>query len=147
MDKGNLTILTKCKLVYEDWTKNVTFFIFDIVFYLKCPSFNLCQDSIGTNVPTKFHEDWLINVANKAKTATPPRGLFHKDSRIIVTFRVLTRKTATSPDFNKDWTISVASRVFTRTDKMQSEKLTMRTLCSVDWSHMQSMMMLGIYAV
>ena len=44
--------------------------------------FKLVQDTIGTHVLTKFHEDWTINVASRVftrfnyshmrKTATPP---------------------------------------------------------------------------
>ncbi|KAH3746713.1 hypothetical protein DPMN_181124 [Dreissena polymorpha] len=62
---------------------------------------HFCHDIIGTNLLTKFHEDWKINVAS----------------------RVLTRKIAPAPwwpyiigmnllnKFHEDWTINVASRV------------------------------------
>ncbi|KAH3821530.1 hypothetical protein DPMN_123294 [Dreissena polymorpha] len=62
------------------------------------PSFNLWQNFIGTNVLTKFHEDWPINVDNSVnKTTAPPPPLFHKDWIINVTSRVLTRKKCHAP--------------------------------------------------
>ncbi|KAH3782184.1 hypothetical protein DPMN_160096 [Dreissena polymorpha] len=60
-------------------------------------NFNLWQNFIGTNVLTKFHEDWPINVANIVTTAPPPLAVitnvlikFHQDWIINVTSRVLT---------------------------------------------------------
>ncbi|KAH3887017.1 hypothetical protein DPMN_011030 [Dreissena polymorpha] len=78
-------------------------------------NFNLWQNFIGTNVLTKFHEDWPINVAN-IDNCSPPGGHFHKDWIINVTSRVLTRKHATPPcgHFNDHWTTNVTSRVLTR---------------------------------
>ncbi|KAH3787031.1 hypothetical protein DPMN_165150 [Dreissena polymorpha] len=59
------------------------------VFQANKTIFELIQDIIGTNLLTKFHKDQKINVAS----------------------RVLTRNNAM---FHEDWTINVASRVLTR---------------------------------
>ncbi|KAH3843342.1 hypothetical protein DPMN_116857, partial [Dreissena polymorpha] len=85
---------------------------------------NLWQNFIGTNVLTKFHEDWPINVANIDNCPPPPPGghnkcsdeVFHKDWIINVTSRVLTRKNTTPPcgHFHEHWTTNVTSRVLTR---------------------------------
>ncbi|KAH3785138.1 hypothetical protein DPMN_163223 [Dreissena polymorpha] len=101
--------------------------------------FELVQDIIRTNVLTKFHEDWTLNLTYTVKTAPPPGGhvflptgtifelvkdfigthvptKFHDDWTKNVTSRVLTRKTATPPgiQFHEDWTINVTSKC--RTD-------------------------------
>ncbi|KAH3887237.1 hypothetical protein DPMN_011253 [Dreissena polymorpha] len=73
------------------------------------------QGIITTNVLTKFHEDWKINVTFKSvnkkippppdnkcglyivKNDTPPDGHFHEDRTINVAPRVLTIKNALSP--------------------------------------------------
>ncbi|KAH3779368.1 hypothetical protein DPMN_157170, partial [Dreissena polymorpha] len=74
---------------------------------------------IGTNLLTKFHEDWKINVASRENASPPgshvfqPTGInfelvqyiigmnlltkFHEDQKINVTSRVLTRKNALPP--------------------------------------------------
>ncbi|KAH3723484.1 hypothetical protein DPMN_049272 [Dreissena polymorpha] len=77
--------------------------------------FNVWQNFIGTNVLTKFNEDWPINVAN-IDNCSPPGGHFHKDRIINVTSRVLTRKNSTPPcgHFHEHWTTNVTSRVLTR---------------------------------
>ncbi|KAH3812211.1 hypothetical protein DPMN_140635 [Dreissena polymorpha] len=67
--------------------------------------FEVIQDIIDTNLLTKFHEDWTINVASRD---APP--LFHDDRKINVTSKVLTRKNAPPPVFHEDRTINVASR-------------------------------------
>ncbi|KAH3691144.1 hypothetical protein DPMN_191285 [Dreissena polymorpha] len=81
------------------------------------------QDIIRTNVLTKFHEDWTINLTFTVKTALPPGGhvflptgtIFELVKDFIGT-HVLTKKTATSPgtQFHEDWTINVISKVLTR---------------------------------
>ncbi|KAH3860511.1 hypothetical protein DPMN_023412 [Dreissena polymorpha] len=88
--------------------------------------FKLIQDIIETNLQTKFHEDWTINVASRVltrKNAHTPGGhtnlltKFHDDRKINVTSRV---KIAPPHDiigmnllteFHEDQTINVASRV------------------------------------
>ncbi|KAH3841755.1 hypothetical protein DPMN_115234 [Dreissena polymorpha] len=119
--------------------------------------FELVQDIIRTNVLTKFHEDWTINLTFTVKTAPPPGGhvflptgtifelvkdfigthaptKFHDDWTKNVTSRVLTRKTATpsGTQFHEDWTINVnVDAARQTTHKRRSQKLTMSTLCSV----------------
>ncbi|KAH3893543.1 hypothetical protein DPMN_017691 [Dreissena polymorpha] len=90
-------------------------------------SFNLWQNLIGTNVLTKFHEDWPTNVANIDNCPPSPGGhvfqqtitifkltqaIFPNDWIINVTSRVLTRKNATPPcgHFHEHWTTNVTSR-------------------------------------
>ncbi|KAH3816307.1 hypothetical protein DPMN_117820 [Dreissena polymorpha] len=51
------------------------------------------QNIIGTNLLTKFHEDWKINVASRVltrKNALPPGSHFHEDRTVNVASRVLT---------------------------------------------------------
>ncbi|KAH3786990.1 hypothetical protein DPMN_165109 [Dreissena polymorpha] len=70
-----------------------------------------------TNLRTKFHEDWTINVISRAftrKTALPPvshvfqrTGTIFKFSRAIIRTNLRTK-------FHEDWTINVISRVLTR---------------------------------
>ncbi|KAH3847596.1 hypothetical protein DPMN_089923 [Dreissena polymorpha] len=76
----------------------------------------MIQNIIETNLLTKFHENWTINVASRVKNAPPLTNLltkFHDDRKINVTSRVLTRKNAPPPGGNshEDWTINVASSV------------------------------------
>ncbi|KAH3838791.1 hypothetical protein DPMN_112206 [Dreissena polymorpha] len=118
--------------------------------------FELVQDIIRTNVLTKFHEDWTINLTSTVKTAPPPGGhvflptgtifklvkdfigthvptKFYDDWTKNVTSRVLTRKTATPPgtQFHEDWTINVnVDDARQTTHKRRSQKLTMSTLFS-----------------
>ncbi|KAH3852981.1 hypothetical protein DPMN_095503 [Dreissena polymorpha] len=94
-----------------------------------------------TNLLTKFHEDWPINVAPRVltrKTAPPPGGhvfspiwtifelvrdinetnvltKFHDDWAKIVISRVFTRNTAPPPGghLHEDWASNVTSTVFT----------------------------------
>ncbi|KAH3727031.1 hypothetical protein DPMN_052956 [Dreissena polymorpha] len=112
------------------------------VFQANVIIFELIQDINKTNLLTKFHEDWTINVPSRVltrKNAPPPGGHFHEDRKINVASRVLTRKNAPPPGghvfqptgiifelvqdiigmnlltkFHEDWTINVASRVLTR---------------------------------
>ncbi|KAH3812438.1 hypothetical protein DPMN_140870 [Dreissena polymorpha] len=67
------------------------------VFQANIIIFELIQDIIETNLLTKFHEDWTINVASRVFTwkNAPPLGS-HTN--------LLTK-------FHEDWTINVASRV------------------------------------
>ncbi|KAH3871714.1 hypothetical protein DPMN_034925 [Dreissena polymorpha] len=102
----------------------------------------LIQDIIATNLLTKFHEDWTINVTSNVFTMknAQPLGIFvfqanvtifeviqdiietnlpikfHEDWTINVASRVLTMKTAPAPGshFHDDWAKIVTSRVFTR---------------------------------
>ncbi|KAH3887318.1 hypothetical protein DPMN_011333 [Dreissena polymorpha] len=72
---------------------------------------------IETNLLTKFHEDWAINVASRVltrKNAPSPGGHVFQPTGIIFELvqdnfgmNLLTK-------FHEDWTIEVASRVLTR---------------------------------
>ncbi|KAH3861230.1 hypothetical protein DPMN_024157, partial [Dreissena polymorpha] len=98
--------------------------------------FELIQDIIETNLLTKCHEDWTINVASRVLTRKNAPPLFHEDRKINVTSKVLTRKIAPPrgghvfqptgiifelvqditgmnllTEFHEDRTINVASRV------------------------------------
>ncbi|KAH3861874.1 hypothetical protein DPMN_024827 [Dreissena polymorpha] len=104
------------------------------VFQANITIFELIQDIIETNLLTKFHEDWTINVASRfhddwAKIVTsreycptPPGGHLHEDWASNVTSTVFTslelsrglNGTNVLTKFYEDQTINVASRVFTR---------------------------------
>ncbi|KAH3712338.1 hypothetical protein DPMN_072035 [Dreissena polymorpha] len=100
--------------------------------------FNKPQAINTTNLRTKFHEDWAINVTSRTETIfklslaiikTNVQTKFHEDWTINVTPRVLTRinyshisKTALPTGgheinvltkFHEDWTKNVTSRAFT----------------------------------
>ncbi|KAH3711400.1 hypothetical protein DPMN_071069 [Dreissena polymorpha] len=111
-------------------------------------NFELNRYIIGTNLLIKFHEDRTRNVSSRVKTA-PPTGshvfqrtgtTFELNQHIIKT-NILTYfkfdrdfiGTKLLTKFHEDWTISVASRVFTnkcgRTDGQTTDK---------DWSQKQS---------
>ncbi|KAH3787961.1 hypothetical protein DPMN_166088 [Dreissena polymorpha] len=122
-----MNLLTK---FHEDWTINVAsrvltrFYYSHIrknapplcrhVFQAKVTIFELIQDISGTNLLSKFHEDWKINVASRVltrKNAPPPgRHVFHPTGIIfkliqdIIGMNLLTK-------FYEDQTINVASRV------------------------------------
>ncbi|KAH3843042.1 hypothetical protein DPMN_116549 [Dreissena polymorpha] len=103
--------------------------------------FELIQDIVETNLLTKFHEDWTINVASRVFTRKNARPLgshvfqanksyrpifswqpyinatnvltkFHDDWAKIVTSRVFARNTAPPPG-GHDWASNVTSTVFT----------------------------------
>ncbi|KAH3734842.1 hypothetical protein DPMN_041292 [Dreissena polymorpha] len=57
------------------------------------------QDIIQSNLLTKFHEDWTINVASRVLTRKNAPLLFHDDQKINVTSRVLTSQPASPPAF------------------------------------------------
>ncbi|KAH3838111.1 hypothetical protein DPMN_111517 [Dreissena polymorpha] len=108
------------------------------VFQANVTIFDLIQDIIETNLLTKFHEDWTINVASRVltrfyyshlrKTAPPPGGHFHDNWAKIVTYRVFTRKTAPPPGghLHKDWPSNVTSTVFTSFKLNQTIKVASR---------------------
>ncbi|KAH3864987.1 hypothetical protein DPMN_028020 [Dreissena polymorpha] len=125
---------------HEDWTINVTSRVLkrktatttggktgtppgSHVFQPIGTIIDFVEDIIRTNVLTKFHEDWTINLTFTVKTALPPGGhvflptgtIFELVKDFIGT-HVLTKKTATSPgtQFHEDWTINVISKVLTR---------------------------------
>ncbi|KAH3849564.1 hypothetical protein DPMN_091967 [Dreissena polymorpha] len=104
--------------------------------------FELIQDNIETNLLTKCHEDWTINVASREltphvrKNAPPLGNHFHEDRTINLAPRGKNapplhshvfqanitmlelihdiNKTNLLTKFHEDWTINVASRVLRR---------------------------------
>ncbi|KAH3692268.1 hypothetical protein DPMN_191624 [Dreissena polymorpha] len=83
----------------------------------------LCSDIIGTNLLTKFHQDWTMNVASRVKNAPPPgghvfqpTGIILKHVQDIIGMNLLTKKNAPplGSHFHEDRKINVASRVLTR---------------------------------
>ncbi|KAH3890404.1 hypothetical protein DPMN_014485 [Dreissena polymorpha] len=81
--------------------------------------FKLVQDIIGMNLLTKFHEDRTINVASRVKNA-PPHGS-HVFLAKVTIFELIQDISGTNhlskfhkDRFHKDWKINVASRVLSR---------------------------------
>jgi len=130
-------VLTK---FHEDWTKNVTsrvltrFYYSHIrktapppgshVFQQTRTIFKLIRDIVRTNVLTKFHEDWTINVTSRVltrfyyshirKTAPPLGGhVFHPTETIFELVQDFIG-THVPTKFHEDWTKNVTSRVLTR---------------------------------
>ncbi|KAH3878977.1 hypothetical protein DPMN_002878 [Dreissena polymorpha] len=99
------------------------------VFQRTVTIFKLSRDVNSTNVLTKLHEYWTINVHSRVLKITNVLTTFNEDWNINVNPRVLTRsyysyswKTApiiamiesnVMTKLHKDWTISVTSRVLT----------------------------------
>ncbi|KAH3705641.1 hypothetical protein DPMN_080718 [Dreissena polymorpha] len=107
--------------------------------------FNKPQATNTTNLRTKFHEDWAINVTSRVLTSYQYNNLrtkFHEDLAINVTSRVLTSKAAPPPGghiFQKTKTISKLSLSIIKT-KVQTEfhedwtiNVTPRQNCPAPW--------------
>ncbi|KAH3885567.1 hypothetical protein DPMN_009562 [Dreissena polymorpha] len=87
------------------------------VFQAKVTIFEPIQDISGTNLLSKFHEDWKINVAFRVLTRKnaplpgghvfQPTGIIFELIQDIIGMNLLTK-------FYEDQTINVASRVLTR---------------------------------
>ncbi|KAH3812210.1 hypothetical protein DPMN_140634 [Dreissena polymorpha] len=86
--------------------------------------FKLFQDIIGMNVLTKFHEDWIINVASRVLTRfyyshisknDPPLGSNFFQSNVTI-FELIQDFISTNllSKFHEDRKLNVASRVLTR---------------------------------
>jgi len=130
-------VLTK---FHEDWSKNVTSRVLTRFYYSHIRKtatppgshvfqptgtiFKLVQDIIRTNVLTKFHEDWTINVTSRVltrfyyshirKTAPPLGGhVFHPTETIFELVQDFIG-THVPTKFHEDWTKNVTSRVLTR---------------------------------
>ncbi|KAH3839300.1 hypothetical protein DPMN_112726 [Dreissena polymorpha] len=87
--------------------------------------FKLSLAIIKTNVQTKFHEDWTINVTPSvliSKTALPPG--FHGFLPIRTIFKLNRRiqETNVLTKFHEDWTKNVTSRAFTSFHYIHIEK-------------------------
>ncbi|KAH3705587.1 hypothetical protein DPMN_080664 [Dreissena polymorpha] len=71
--------------------------------------FNKPQAINTTNLRTKFHEDWAINVTSRvltSKAAPPPGGHIFQQTKTIFILSLAIIK-------NKNWTINVTPRVLT----------------------------------
>ncbi|KAH3857359.1 hypothetical protein DPMN_099966 [Dreissena polymorpha] len=108
------------------------------VFQAKVTIFELIQDIIKTNLLTKFHENWTINVASRCAQFAHLRGetnvlsKFHENwaknrkmpcplvamffHRIPTIFKLVRdiNKTNVLTNFHDDWAKIVTSRVLTR---------------------------------
>ncbi|KAH3727978.1 hypothetical protein DPMN_053924 [Dreissena polymorpha] len=87
------------------------------VFQANITIFELIQDIIETNLLTKFHEDWKINVASivlTRKNAPPPDGHVFQPTGIIFDLiqDIIVKNLLTK--FHEDRTINMTSRVLTR---------------------------------
>ncbi|KAH3693582.1 hypothetical protein DPMN_081016 [Dreissena polymorpha] len=87
------------------------------VFQANIIIFQLIPDIIKTNLLTKFHEDWTMNVALRVltrKNALPPDGLVFKETKTI--FELIQDIIGTNllTKFHEDRKINVASRVLIR---------------------------------
>ena len=130
-------VLTK---FHEDWTINVTSRVLTRFYYSHIRKtatppgshvfqptgtiFELSPDIIRTNVLTKFHEDWTINVTSRVLTrfyyshirkTAPPLGShdFHATETIFELVQDFIG-THVPTKFHEDWTKNVTSRVLTR---------------------------------
>ncbi|KAH3754487.1 hypothetical protein DPMN_189162 [Dreissena polymorpha] len=119
---------------HEDWTINVvsrvlTRFYYSHILRKNAPPlgshvfqanviiFNILQDIIETNLLTKFHEDWTINVASRVFTRTNALPLGSHVFQANVTIFELIQdiiQTNLFTKFHSDWTINVTSRVLTK---------------------------------
>ncbi|KAH3846539.1 hypothetical protein DPMN_088841 [Dreissena polymorpha] len=87
------------------------------VFQANVTIFKLIQDIIETNLLTKFHKDWTINVASRVltrKNAPPPGGHVFKATKTIFEHIQDIIGTNLLTKFHEDRKINVASRVITR---------------------------------
>ncbi|KAH3808830.1 hypothetical protein DPMN_137189 [Dreissena polymorpha] len=76
-----------------------------------------------TNLRTKFHEDWAINVTSRvltrlhyshiSKAAPPPGGHIFQQTEIIFKLSLAIIKRNVQTKFHEDWTIYVTPRVLT----------------------------------
>ncbi|KAH3734735.1 hypothetical protein DPMN_041180 [Dreissena polymorpha] len=108
---------------YDDSTINVAYRVHIMknapplgshVFQANVTIFKLIQDIIETNLLTKFHEDWTINVASREKNAPPTCG--HVFPATGTTFELVQNIIGTNllTKFHDDRTINMASRVLAR---------------------------------
>ncbi|KAH3754066.1 hypothetical protein DPMN_188725 [Dreissena polymorpha] len=115
--------------------------------------FELIQDIIETNLLTKFHEVWTINVASREKCLTPGGHVFkatktifeliqdiivtnllttfHDDRKINLTSRVLTRKIAPPPW----WQYIIGTNLLTQFHEDRTINVASRVLTRFYFSH------------
>ncbi|KAH3809775.1 hypothetical protein DPMN_138154 [Dreissena polymorpha] len=78
------------------------------VFQANVIIFELIQDIIETNLLTKFHEDWTINVASSVNK------VLTREENCPAPWRPYINETNVLTKFHDDWAKIVTSRVFTR---------------------------------
>ncbi|KAH3708956.1 hypothetical protein DPMN_068415 [Dreissena polymorpha] len=69
-----------------------------------------------TNLRTKFHEDWTINVTSRvltSKAAPPPGGHIFQQTGTIFKLSLAIIRTHVLTNFHEDWTKNVTPRVLT----------------------------------
>ncbi|KAH3792730.1 hypothetical protein DPMN_146229 [Dreissena polymorpha] len=79
--------------------------------------FNKPQAINTTNLRTKFHEDWAINVTSRvltSKTASPRGGLIFQQTKTIFKLSLAIMKTKVQTRFHEYWTVNETPRVLTR---------------------------------
>ncbi|KAH3890211.1 hypothetical protein DPMN_014283 [Dreissena polymorpha] len=65
-----------------------------------------------TNLRTKFHEDWAINLISRVLTSSPPPGgNVFQQTKTIFKLSLAIIKTNFQTKFHEDWTINVTPRV------------------------------------
>ncbi|KAH3886768.1 hypothetical protein DPMN_010781 [Dreissena polymorpha] len=105
------------------------------VFQANVSIFKLIQDIIETNLLTKFHEDWTVNVASRVltrKTAPPPGG--HVFSPIWTIFDLLRdiNEINVLTKFHDEWAKIVTSRVFTNLHEDWASNVTSTVFTSFE---------------
>ncbi|KAH3889064.1 hypothetical protein DPMN_013112 [Dreissena polymorpha] len=83
------------------------------IFQANIVIFKLIQDMIETNLLTKFHEDWTINVASRKKCPASGGHVFEATKTIFKLIQDIIR-TNLLIKLHDDRKINVTSRVFTR---------------------------------
>ncbi|KAH3883091.1 hypothetical protein DPMN_007041 [Dreissena polymorpha] len=108
------------------------------VFQAHVTIFELIQDIIETNLLTKFHEDWTINVASRVFTGKHAPHLGSHVFQANVTILELIKdiiETNLPIKFHEDWTINVASRVLTsKTAPPPGGHISMKPIFHDDWA-------------
>ncbi|KAH3711975.1 hypothetical protein DPMN_071651 [Dreissena polymorpha] len=74
----------------------------------------LSRATIRTNLRTKFHEDWIINVTSRVNIALSPGSHLFQLTKIIFKLSLTIIRTNVLTKFHEDLTIHVTPRVLTR---------------------------------
>ncbi|KAH3834328.1 hypothetical protein DPMN_107651 [Dreissena polymorpha] len=86
------------------------------VFQQTVTIFELSKAINTTNLRTKFHEVWAINVTSRvltSKAAPPPGGHIFQQTETIFKLSLAIIKINVQTKFHEDWTINVTPRVLT----------------------------------
>ncbi|KAH3784579.1 hypothetical protein DPMN_162538 [Dreissena polymorpha] len=101
--------------------------------------FNKPQAINTTNLRTKFHEDWAINVTSRvltSKAAPPPGGHIFQQTETIFKLSLAIIKRNIQTKFHEDWTINVTPRVLTSKTALppSGNEINVLTKFHVDWT-------------